>query len=283
MGCSSHADLAKTPRRRVSVNGVIISHDEIAREAQNHPAQSPVEAWQAAARALVIRELLLQEASRLDVSAAPEADGEGRCEIVEEAKIRALFTREAHTPEPDDEACRRYYQQNCARFRSPDIYEAAHVLIAAPRSNPDAYRQARETAQRLLSILKSEPGRFAQLAEDYSDCPSSQSGGKLGQITVGQTTPEFERTLLGLQPGTLATDAIETRYGFHILRLDRRIPGEVLPFDVVREDIANHLTAYVHWIAAAQYVVRLAARARIEGIRLPDPTSLRVACGSVEA
>ena len=51
----------------VSVNGVAISREEIAKETQNHPASKPMEAWLAAAHALAVRELLLQEARRLDV------------------------------------------------------------------------------------------------------------------------------------------------------------------------------------------------------------------------
>ncbi|MGL5116357.1 MAG: peptidylprolyl isomerase, partial [Beijerinckiaceae bacterium] len=57
--------------KTVSVNSVSIARDAIARETQNHPAAKPIDAWQAAARALVIRELLLQEAARLGISADP--------------------------------------------------------------------------------------------------------------------------------------------------------------------------------------------------------------------
>jgi peptidyl-prolyl cis-trans isomerase C len=275
MSCSVHTDLANTPRSRVSVNGVVIPHDAIARETQNHPAQSPQVAWQAASRALVIRELLLQEARRLNIDAAPETDVEGRQETDEEARIRQLLAREARTPEPDEEACRRYYLQNRSKFRSPDIYEAAHILIAASSSDPEAYARARVSAASLLSILQSEPDRFEEVAKEHSDCPSSEAGGNLGQITADQTTPEFERALFGMEPGKLCAEPIETRYGFHIIRLDRCVPGEEFPFDLVRDDIASHLAARVHWIAATQYVARLAARAEIEGAELPDPASLR--------
>lgn len=276
MSCSIHTDLTTAPRTRVSVNGVVVSHDAIARETQNHPAESAVAAWQEAARALVIRELLLQEANRVGIEAEPEPDGEGRPETAEEAKIRALIEREVQTPDADEESCKRYYLQNLAKFRSPDIYEAAHILIAAPMSDAEAYGRAKETAHSVLSILQSEPQRFGELARELSDCPSSESGGNLGQVTAGQTTPEFERALLALQPGTLASAPIETRYGFHILRLDRCIAGQELPFDIVRDSIASHLAARVGWVATAQYVARLAARAKIEGVELPDPASLRV-------
>ena len=72
MTCIIHADSALPSLRRawpkpvtVSVNGVVMPRDAIARETQHHPADTPILAWQAAARALVIRELLLQEARRL--------------------------------------------------------------------------------------------------------------------------------------------------------------------------------------------------------------------------
>lgn len=276
MGCSINADLANAPRARVSVNGVVIGHDAIARETQNHPARTPVEAWRAAARALVIRELFLQEANRLDINAVPEVDSEGRCETAEEARIRVLIAREVRTPEPDEETCRRYYLQNRAKFRSRDIFEASHILIAATRSDPEAYDQAQQTAQSLIEILQSEPGRFAELAHEHSDCPSSASGGNLGQISAGQTTPEFEKALLELQPGAMSAAPVATPYGFHVLRLDRRIPGRELPFDVLHKNIARYLTQRVHLVATAQYIVRLAARATIEGVDLPEPASLRV-------
>eukprot|EP01035_Chromulina_nebulosa_P000983 gene984-1333_t len=78
----------------VSVNGVVISRAAIAQETQNHPAAKPIEAFQAAAHALVVRELLLQEARRLGLSPAPAEDGEGRRETEEEALIRQLVEDE---------------------------------------------------------------------------------------------------------------------------------------------------------------------------------------------
>ena len=59
MDCSLTNTLPKP--RAISVNGKVIPREVIAREVQNHPAEKPILAWQAAARALVVRELLLQE------------------------------------------------------------------------------------------------------------------------------------------------------------------------------------------------------------------------------
>jgi len=101
----------------VKVNGVAIPRDVIARETQYHPARTPIEAWRAAARALVIRELLLQEARRFGITGEPMSDGAGRRETDEEAAMRELVAREVRTPKADTATCRRYYKQNRHRFR----------------------------------------------------------------------------------------------------------------------------------------------------------------------
>ena len=100
MSCSVKGVLTQNLRKVVSVNGVTIRHDEISREAQNHPAPTPIAAWTAAARALAVRELLLQEARRSGLEPQPLSDGEGRTETDEEASIRALVEREVSTPSP---------------------------------------------------------------------------------------------------------------------------------------------------------------------------------------
>jgi peptidyl-prolyl cis-trans isomerase C len=276
MSCSLHAALAGTARTPVTVNGIAIPHAAISREAQNHPASTPVAAWTAAARALAVRELLLQEARRLGLAPAPIDDGHGRRETEEEALVRVLIETQVPTPSPEQAACRRYYESNRARFRSAEIYEAAHILIAARRGEADAYAAARERARALLAHLEAEPQRFAALAKAHSDCPSGASGGNLGQLTEGDTTPEFEQALLALGPGELTAAPVETRYGFHIIRLERHIPGGVLPFAAVEERIAAYLVDRSRRLGVAQYVARLAARAELAGIDLPTPASLRV-------
>ncbi len=268
MGCAHHTDLAKTTRPTISVNGIAIAHAAISREAQNHRARTPLAPWYSAASALVVRELLLQEARRLGITAAPLTDAAGRRETGDEALIRALLGREVATPEPGESWCRRYFDHHRDKFRSPDLYEAAHILFAASRSDTEAFARKRREAIAALCILQNEPARFAELARAHSACPSAQQGGNLGQIAAGQTTPEFEAALARLEVGTITPAPVETRYGFHIIRLDRRIEGAQLPFEAVAQDIAHHLreTAMIH--AQALYVRSLAAQARIEGVQL---------------
>lgn len=263
---TSQSTTATPPVRRhftrpvpVSVNGVVIPSAAIARETQHHQAADPDQAWMLAAQALAVRELLSQEAERLSIVAEPVEDGEGRRETLQEARLRELVEREVKVPSADDAACRRYYQANLGRFRSADLCEVAHILIA---NGP----QAQELAGRLIAELRQQPERLAEIAAAHSVCPSRNQGGNLGQIGPGQTVPEFEAALSGLEVGTIHPEPIETRYGLHIVRLDRRIEGRWMPFEVVRERIADYLEDTVHRRALRQYVTILAGRAQLTGV-----------------
>jgi peptidyl-prolyl cis-trans isomerase C len=261
---------------KISVNGVVIGRDAVAREAQNHPARKPVAAWSAAACALVVRELLLQEARRVVTGATPMTDADGRRESEDEARIRTLIEQEVTTPEPDEDTCRRYYEQNRRRFRSADLYEAAHILFAASRSDKAAYARAREQATAALAVLKAAPERFGELAAAHSACPSAKQGGNLGQIGIGETTPEFEDALTAMEPGTIRSEPLETRYGVHILRLDRKHEGRELPFALVADRIADYLQESVRRRSTAQYIARLVSRATITGLALDGAEAHRV-------
>jgi peptidyl-prolyl cis-trans isomerase C len=276
MQCAVHDLDAWAKPKPVSVNGIVIPREAIARETQHHPAAKPIAAWQAAARALVVRELLLQEARRLGIEAVPKADSSGRRETEEEALVRGLVEQEVTTPEPDEASCRRYYEQNRRQFRSPAIYEAAHILFAARRDDRKAFAAAERTATAVLVELQRQPGCFADLAARHSACPSGAQGGNLGQITAGQTTPEFERALLALAPGSFSPAPVATRYGLHIIRLDRKIEGRELPFDLVAPRIADYLRDSVTHRAIAQYIARLVSGATIAGVVLDGAETHRV-------
>jgi peptidyl-prolyl cis-trans isomerase C len=256
----------------VVVNGVEISERVIAAEMQHHPATTPEAAHSAAARALVVRELLVQEARRLGIVESeplpPEGDGKDDDEIPEEAILRTLLTREVDVPMPDDDACRRYYDAHPKEMRTPDLFEARHILIAVDPRDPAALAQAKAAAAALIDILARESGRFAALAAERSDCPSKTQGGVLGQVALADVVPEFATFLDALEEGQLSPVPVITRYGVHVLRLERRIPGRQLPYEAVGKRIADYLADSVWHRAIGQYVRILAGRARIDGIEI---------------
>ncbi len=207
------------------------------------------------------RELLRQQAVALGLL----DEGENDRTTIENA-IENLLAREVTTPTPTEAECRRYYEQHPDEFGSGDLVHARHILFqVTPQVN---VAQIRAHAESTLNTLLREPAQFAALAAELSNCPSGQHGGNLGQIGRGGTVPEFEKALFRLGAVGLLRDLVKTRYGFHIVSIDRHIPGTKLPFEQVQEQIAEQLRTAVEEKALRQYVRILAGRADIQGIDL---------------
>ncbi|KZK95707.1 putative peptidyl-prolyl cis-trans isomerase Cbf2 precursor [Pseudovibrio sp. Ad46] len=251
----------------VSVNGVQISEQDILAEAQNHPAENPGQAVQAAARALVVRELLLQQAKALNIEAAPEQMDDGS-ETPEDAAIRELIEQEVEIPTASKDECQRYYENNRTRFSSEPIYEASHILFAAGPDQHTARSIAKARAHDVIKLLQDKPEAFADLALEYSACPSKETGGNLGQLTKGSTVSEFEKALQSMHAGQMTGEPVETKFGYHIIFLNRKIEGNTLPFEHVEETIRAWLEAASWSKAVSQYITILAGSAEIKGIDL---------------
>ncbi|HLS17809.1 MAG TPA: peptidylprolyl isomerase [Paenalcaligenes sp.] len=251
----------------IVVNGEKIDLQDIALEAQNHPMpqHKPGWAWHAAAQALVWRRLFLQEAKRRQIQAEPVELQPGRLETSEEALIRQLFeeaTPEVHIDEAD---LRAHYEQNTDRYRGPSLYEAAHILFMADPKDPNACAQAKQKAQAVYEELLHQPKRFAHMAKEHSDCPSASDGGLMGQISTGDVVPEFEASLRTLEVGEIGKP-VQSRYGYHIIRLDHRAIGQPLPFETVLPQL-REAKEKAHWIRASKaFMNDLLERSEVIGI-----------------
>lgn len=251
----------------VRVDDVEIEPEAIARELQHHPAADPVEAWTAAARALVVRELLVRRARRLGLAPEPDLN-----EAPEEALVRALLDHELDPAEPDEAECRRYYEGQRDRFRTPDLFEAAHILIEPETDDAAGWAAAEAQARRLADGIGQSRPAFVEAARTRSTCPSAQQDGSLGQVRRGELAPPVQTALEDTPEGTNRTEPVRSRFGWHLLRLERRIAGRDLPYDVVRDRIRDTLEARAWAVAAGTYVASLAAAAKIEGVELAAPT-----------
>lgn len=261
----------------VRVNGVEVAPEAIAREMQHHPAGSADAAWVAAARALAIRELLLQEARRLELEAAPDADAAGRREPEEDALVTALLEQVINPDPPTEAECRRYYEARRERFRTPDLFEVSHILIEPETDEEEAWAAARARAEALAAEVGDDPRGFAEAARAFSACPSARQDGSLGQVRRGELVAPVQAAIEALEPGGYTEQPVRSRHGWHVLRLARRIDGETLPFEAVQDKIAQMLGARSWSVAATRYVAELASRSEIEGVVVepePDPAAL---------
>lgn len=244
----------------ISVNGAKIGKDAIGREMQHHPAQSRDEAERQAATALVIRELLVQRARHLEMVGATEDE-----------RIASLIEQEASIPTLTDEDVARYYRRNTLLFMTSPLYEAAHIFFPARPGDDAARAQAKAEAKAVMAAAERNPRSFGELAQVHSACSSKAQGGSLGQVTKGDTNPELERAMAIMEPGSLKL--VESRHGFHVLRLDQRVAARQLPLEQAKPWIEKRLRTASKRRALSQYLQLLVAGATIEGFELAGADS----------
>ena len=135
-------------------------------------------------------------------------------------------------------------------------------MAAAPED--DAARVEAKTLSEILIQQLQQGTPFVEAARTYSACPSKETGGSLGQISRGQTVPEFERQIFSAEPG-LMPQGVESRYGVHVVEVMRKVPGQPLPYSAVKQKIADYLNEKVRRKAIAQYIHQLIVQANIDG------------------
>lgn len=234
----------------VKVNGVSIPESAILTELEHHKeADDPLDM---AISTLVLRQLLIEEAQRLQLSAESE-----------EELFALVLQKEIELPTLTEAECLRHYEQNPAYFTVGASVEVEHILLqTTPRIDADAlYKKAQE----VLKEAQTDPTRFGQLARQYSNCPSSEEGGYLGMLPKGQMVPEFEEIVFRAETGQVHPAVVETRFGFHIIRVGKRIEGELLAYEVVAERIHEALQEANQNTAWRQYIQHLIKEAHIEG------------------
>jgi peptidyl-prolyl cis-trans isomerase C len=86
---------------------------------------------------------------------------------------------------------------------------ARHILVETQQQCEDLKQQIESGAD------------FAQIAEEYSKCPSGQQGGDLGEFSQGQMVKEFDEVVFSGDLGKIH-GPIETQFGFHLLEITSR-------------------------------------------------------------
>lgn len=244
----------KTPPT-ITVNGERISNEEIeATVSQFADARKPREA---AVRASVVRALLRQRAAALGI----EGDHE-------EAALEKLLEQEVRVPPVSEEEVCRYFEANRQNYRSGDLFEARHILFETTGDADD--QSTVQKAEATLIHLMNAPEAFAQVAREESACTTATLGGSLGQLSPGSVVTEFWSALVKFGKAGLLPHLVETRFGLHIVLVERCAMGEALPFEAVEARVRAHLTDRREQLSYQQYIAQLIEQSEITGIDLSD-------------
>ena len=136
------------------------------------------------------------------------------------------------------EELKTFYEQNTARFTTPEERRASHILIKADKGAPAEERaKAKAKAEALLAEIKTKNAVFADLARRNSDDPgSAEKGGDLDFFGRGAMVKPFEDAAFALKNGE-TSDVVESDFGYHIIRVTGARGGEKRSFEAVRAEI----------------------------------------------
>ena len=150
------------------------------------------------------------------------------------AAVIAALTADAEAEEPEEAELRAFHGEARERFTRLGRLELDGAFVAVgSRPEREGWERAEEIARRLRA---GEP--FAAVAGALGDEPTAPlPSGPLPPETLRQYLgPTAARAAEQLAPGEVS-DPIRGAGGFHVLALRGRMPGELAPFEEVREQV----------------------------------------------
>jgi peptidyl-prolyl cis-trans isomerase D len=139
-----------------------------------------------------------------------------------------------------EQELRNEYAASIDNYRSPEQVHARHILLATDGKSDADKRAIRARAEELVKQARAGAD-FAELARKYSeDAGNAPNGGDLGTFGRGQMVPEFERAAFAMKDGEIS-DVVTTQFGYHIIKVEKKIPSVVTPFEAVRAELERGL------------------------------------------
>lgn len=144
----------------------------------------------------------------------------------------------ADAPQPDYGAlAHERYLAKPQDYQTQEMVDVSHILIQSGTRNDD---EARLMAEELRAELLENPELFDEYVMEFSEDPAKSSNkGRYPQSKRGEMVKPFEEMAFSLQEPGEISELVETSYGFHILRLNKKIPPEKVPFDSVKQQITS--------------------------------------------
>ena len=140
-----------------------------------------------------------------------------------------------------DEDVERYYKLNAKKFRANDRARIRHILLPLPENAP-ADRVQNETAKAKELYAKIAAGEdFAKLAQEYSEGAGRAAGGDIGWVNRGTLISGLEEVAFEKLAVGQVSAPFRTSMGIHIVKLEGRESGNVLPLATVAPKIKDEL------------------------------------------
>jgi len=216
-------------------------------------------------------ELLAIEAMKRGYGSDPEVVRSAK-QVMVQKLMREEFDNKVKKQDIPEEKLRAYYEANKADYRKPEMRRVAHILVKVPEgADENTKNTLRRKAEDILKEVKAEekdPNSFRRLAKKYSDDEANKHrGGDLGYFARteegGPMEQAFSDAVYALPEVNAVSSVVETKFGFHIIRLTGERKKIERSFEDVKEQIRHRLYKEQRTEAFDDFVENLRKQAQI--------------------
>ncbi len=141
-----------------------------------------------------------------------------------------------------EDELRDYYDLHSSEFEKPETAEARHILFKLDEGA--SVEDAAKLKQKAIEVMKlAQSGQdFAELAKQFSECPSKERGGYLGAFTRDAMVAPFAEKAFSMKAGEIS-EPVRTQFGWHIIKLEKINPAVVETLEQAKAGILQKLKA----------------------------------------
>ncbi len=255
LGMTSNVLMAQEDKVVATVNGMTITEQDLTMavsDLDQQFAKLPPEQRRAAAlSALIEIRLVAAEAATKGLDKDPEFLR--RVAFLQQRALHSEVVEKEIADKITDDDIRKRYDTEIAAAPPVNEVRARHILVA--------------TKEEADAIIKELDGGadFQKLANEKTSDPSGKtSGGDLGYFGPGQMVPAFEKAAMALEVGAYTKEAVQSQFGWHVIKVEDKRAKQPPAFDDVKDQIRSVLLRDRYF----ELVKTLRATAKLD---VPDP------------
>lgn len=155
-----------------------------------------------------------------------------------------------------EDAVKDWYGEHKDLFTGRPKIRVSHILKYLPKTASDADWE--KAAADIAAIRKeiADGLDFAEAAKKYSEDPSRDTGGDLGEVVKGEMVEEFDDVAFNLEPGVVS-EPVRTQFGYHLIKVQYKGASEVAPLEKVRGEVENRMYAELVQTAREDWIRRV--------------------------
>jgi parvulin-like peptidyl-prolyl isomerase len=175
-----------------------------------------------------------------------------------------VFGRELRSrAELTDKELKARYELEKEQYRLPERAEVREIVVTIPEGATGLVAVEKKGMADELAKQARDGSDFAKLAAQFSDAATKGDGGLLGEIKKGELIGELDTAIFAAKAGDIL-GPITTQFGYHILKIEKRMEAELPGFEAVKEQLRKDASeetfqrdykAYVENLRKEAYIV----------------------------